>query len=172
MSTTDPNTPNAPPVPHRRRAARRATCLLTAAAAVAVLATGCGAAAASTPDARHTVQHLKALGLPIFAVKTFTAANDPNALLGRPGEYTSKANFRDRRLGAPGFDPIQDGGSVEVFATNTAAQRRYKYVHAITQSAPIFFEYDYLHGRALLRLSHRLTPAQAHRYAAALNRSS
>src|SRR6266480_581810 len=54
------------------------------------------------PQAAHTgqsadqiLQGLKAKGLPIGAVTTYTAASDPNHLLGRPGQYTDKVSFKD-----------------------------------------------------------------------------
>lgn len=149
---------------------RRVTCLLAVVAAFGLLVQGTVAHAGNSPDARHVVVRLKALGLPIASMKVYTPANDPNHLLGRPGQYTSKVNFRDRRLAASSSFDLLSGGSVEVFATNADAQRRYKYVHAVTQSASIFVEYDYLDGRVFLRLSQKLTPAQAKQYAAALKR--
>lgn len=63
---------------------------------VAVLA-GCGETA-PPPSAADTVQQLKAQGVPISKVETYTEENDPNKLQGRPGQYVGKANFRDSRV--------------------------------------------------------------------------
>jgi hypothetical protein len=59
---------------------------------------------------------------------------------------------------------VDGGGSVETFGNETDAKRRYEYVRAITTSAPLFAEYDYIEGDVVLRLSHILTPAQAKQY--------
>ncbi|MCQ8193897.1 hypothetical protein [Streptomyces rugosispiralis] len=58
---------------------------------------------------------------------TITAANDPNHLLGRPGQYTSKVTFADSRVqkaDASGFKPgdVELGGAVEVFDNPAAAK--------------------------------------------------
>ncbi len=163
-------------------------------AAVAALAVaGCGSTAPPTapsapapakqgqsrPKARamsaaQVVQSFKRAGLPIGRTEPYTETTDPNHLLDRPGQYTSKANFIDRRVrgqGSPGpsIDSAQ-GGSVEVFATPTDAATRARYVRTVTQSASALTEYDFLQGRTLLRLSKVLTPTQANAYKAALTR--
>lgn len=104
-------------------------------------------------------------------VETYNAENDPNELLGRPGQYTSKATFKDAKLKS---DPIagelnvQDGGSVEVFEAEEEAVKREEYLKAISESAPMFAEYSYREDLVLLRLSHSLTPEQAKEYEKAL----
>jgi len=64
-----------------------------------------------TPD--DVFAALKSAGLPIGAVRSYTASTDPNELLGRPGQYTGKANFRDRRLPPTKDFDTSSGGSVE-----------------------------------------------------------
>ncbi len=123
----------------------------------------------SSPE--DVLNALKSAGLPIGDYEEYTAETDPNELLGRPGQYTGKLNFRDARL-APEtttFD-ITDGGSIEVFASVARAEARHTYVVTITESALMFAEYDYLEGTVLLRLSSRLTPDQAEEYADALKK--
>lgn len=140
-------------------------------------------------DAASIVAALKAKGLPIAAVKVYTENDDPNSLLGRPGQYTSKANFHDRRLDPPvelgqcepippGAPPdaepvchdkpkdpgVEHGGSVETFASSDDAKRRADYVKRISQSFGPLVEYDFLQGKVLLRLSKDLTPTQAKQY--------
>jgi hypothetical protein len=44
------------------------------------------------------------------------------------------------------------------------------YVSSLTEGNPLFAEYHYRRGRVFLRLSKELTPAQAHKYQAALNK--
>lgn len=122
----------------------------------------------TSPDATEVVQRLEDQGLPIGAVETYYAENDdPNELLGLPGQYTSKAFFKDTRL-EPALITVQSGGSVEVFETEEDAIRRDEYLRALSEAVPMFAEYRYRDDRVLLRLSLRLTPEQAEEYETAL----
>ena len=135
--------------------------------------------ATATPTTPHAGQSadqivagLKAKELPIGDVFTYTAANDPNNLLGRPGQYVSKDNFRDTRISSTdtGTDiSVSDGGAVETFANPTDAQKRFAYLQSISTSGnALFAEYEYLDGDVILRISSQLTPDQAQAYATAL----
>ncbi|MFG3018902.1 hypothetical protein ACGFZQ_10190 [Streptomyces sp. NPDC048254] len=100
---------------------------------------------------------------------TVTAENDPNHLLGRPNQYTSKVTFDDTRISAgdvSGTDKgdVERGGAIEVFGSAADAQARAKYIQSVTKSMPMLTEYDYVHGAALVRVSHYLTPKQAADY--------
>ena len=100
---------------------------------------------------------------------TVTADNDPNHLLGRPNQYTSKITFDDTRISADdvsGTDKgdVERGGAIEVFGSPADAQARAKYIRSVTKSMPMLTEYDYVHGSALVRVSHYLTPKQAADY--------
>jgi hypothetical protein len=124
------------------------------------------ATSGTTPNASVIVSGLKCRGLPISNTKVYTAANDPNHLLGRSHGYTSKVNFVDSRLGPStgNFDP-SEGGSVEVFSSKDDAKARKQLIDNITQKDPALGDgYDYLEGAALLRLSNKLVPAQAKVY--------
>jgi hypothetical protein len=69
-------------------------------------------------DATAFVRALQSREPAVTTIQTYTDATDPNHLLGRPGQYTSKVNFVDSRL-APPSNPalidVNDGGSVEAF---------------------------------------------------------
>ncbi|MDX3245854.1 hypothetical protein [Streptomyces sp. ME18-1-4] len=100
---------------------------------------------------------------------TVTADNDPNHLLGRPNQYTSKITFTDSRIKASDVEgtkkgDVERGGAIEVFADPASAAARAKYIQAVTQSLPALAEYDYVHGTVVVRVSHYLTPAQAGEY--------
>jgi hypothetical protein len=98
-----------------------------------------------------------------------TASTDPNNLLGRPGGYTSKADWTDSRSKPKLDDEVQRGGSVEVYDDPAAAEERAKYIADTLKAAKIFgTEYHYLNGGVLLRVSGALTPDQAAEYEAAL----
>ena len=122
-------------------------------------------------SAIQIVQELKAKGLPIGEMFAYTAETDLNHLLGRPGQYTGKAEFKDTRITSSeqGADiSVSDGGSVEVFALTADAQRRFAYLQALSTSGnALFAEYEYLDGVAILRVSNQLTPTEAKAYEAA-----
>ncbi|MFB5192701.1 hypothetical protein [Alicyclobacillus fastidiosus] len=122
--------------------------------------------------ATQIVAALKKSSLPVGKTDVYTASNDPNHLLGRPGEYTSKVNFIDTRVkeAVSGGIEISNGGSIEVFPNTTSAKKRYTYISSIAQSAPMFEEYDYLDGKVLMRISDDLTPTQEKQYVADLKK--
>ncbi|MFD9415119.1 hypothetical protein ACFWC9_10405 [Streptomyces goshikiensis] len=104
-----------------------------------------------------------------------TAESDPNHLLGRPGQYTSKITFSDSRIKAAdteGLEPgdVALGGAVEVFANPADAQARAAYIQTVTKGMPALTEYDYVHGSTLIRVSHYLTPGQAGEYETAADK--
>ena len=126
-------------------------------------------AAVRALTAAQVTRALKARGLPVTSIEILTAADDPNHLLGRPGEYTSKTEFADSRITGEAGQGVAAGGSVEVFSDHAGAVRRARYIQAIVQAAPALgAEYDYVAGAVLLRVSGQLTPAQARRYKKAL----
>lgn len=99
----------------------------------------------------------------------YTAATDPNNLLGRPGGYTSKADFTDDRAKPKLDDEVQNGGSVEVYEDPAKAEERAKFIADMLDKMKIFgTEYHYLKGGILLRVSGALTPDQAAEYEDAL----
>lgn len=103
----------------------------------------------------------------------YTAADDPNRLLGRPNGYGSKTSFIDTRVSADAVeftmpDAIERGGSVEVFDDAAAAAARRDYIHAIGKGFPAAVEYDYVADSVLVRVSRELTPEQAAEYERAL----
>jgi hypothetical protein len=100
---------------------------------------------------------------------TVTAQNDPNHLLGRPNQYTSKVIFSDARIAAADVSGLEKGdalrgGAVEVFARNADAKARADYIQEVTRSLPALAEYDFVHGTVVVRVSHYLTPKQAAEY--------
>jgi hypothetical protein len=124
-------------------------------------------------DAKAIVYSLKSSGMPIGKMEVYTESNDPNKLLGRPGQYTSKVNFVDKQATAPDGDTVDvsNGGSVEVFASESDAKNRYDYVSNIAKSSSMFAEYDFRDGNVVLRISHDLTPTQEKQYETALTKA-
>lgn len=158
---------------------RAATALLAATAAGCLLAS-CSSADSSTaapaPAAATADQVIGTLAAKIPTVKlvkTYTAEDDRNHLLGRPNGYTSRSAFSDSRVPADQLngvapDDTDRGGSVEVFPDEAGAKGRADYIQAVTKSFPAAAEYDYVAGPVLVRVSHLLTPDQAKEYQAAV----
>ncbi|MFB7935502.1 hypothetical protein [Streptomyces sp. NPDC056049] len=101
-----------------------------------------------------------------------TEDDDPNHLLGRPNQYTSKVTFTDSRIkvdDVAGAEPgsVGLGGAIEVFATAADSQARADYIQNVTKGMPMLAEYDFVSGTVLIRVSHYLTPTQAADYKAA-----
>jgi hypothetical protein len=162
--------------------------LRLAAVAVAVLTAGCGGGAhpasqptpagtrsaavpSRPPSAAVLASSLKAAGLPVTHLIVYTAATDPNHLLGRQGGYTSKVAWADPRAARQDAGDTRGsiglGGGIEAFPTTAGARARYEHLRGF--QPPFGDGYDYLSGTAVLRLSQYLTPAQARAYEAAFS---
>lgn len=131
------------------------------------------AAPASKQDAASAFKEIAATVTTAKQNGTVTAASDPNHLLGRPGQYTSKITFSDSRVLASdraGYKAgdVELGGAVETFSTAADAAARAKYIQGIARSMPALAEYDYVHGPTVIRISHYLTPQQAGQYKTAV----
>ena len=123
----------------------------------------------SKMNAAQITEYLKAQGLPITNEIDYTEENDPNELLGRPNQYTSKVNFADSRI-TEQYDiennPV--GGSIEVFSNSGDATKRKDYVDAIQSQIGALTQYTYQFDNVLMRVDHELTPTQAAEYESAL----
>lgn len=106
-----------------------------------------------------------AAGLPVHRVVVLNAATDPNQLLGRPGQYTSKVTFSDARRS-------DAENTVEVFATAAQARTRRDYIARITEGAPFLTQYQVLDGRILARFDRAMLPQEVEQYRSALAQAS
>lgn len=95
-------------------------------------------------------------------IEVYDEENDPNNLLGRPNQYTSKINFADNRIEQ--YEGSITGGSIEVFKNSTDMENRKSYVESISAQASMFAQYIYSEGNYLLRIDKDLTPSQAKEY--------
>lgn len=124
---------------------------------------------ADLTSAESVLLALQASGLPIGNYIAYTPETDPNELLGRPGQYISKANFVDTSLGSgSGFFDLGDGGSIEVFEDEEQARSRADYIQTVIEKNPALVEYDFVEGTVLLRVSGALTPDEAAQYKKAM----
>ena len=131
-------------------------------------------APAAPADAANGLVKLQSAGLPIGATGTVTAENDPNHLLGRPGQYTSKVYWIDTSIDTnevldSSEGSVEAGGAIETFADAASAQKRADYIQSVTAGIPALIEYDEVVGPSVLRLSKVLTPDQVAKYKAALS---
>ena len=101
-------------------------------------------------DAEGYALELEKVGLDISDLIVYTAETDENELLGRPNQYTSKVNFVN--------------GSIEVFESEKDVKSRQEYINSIGEATPMFAEYNYINGKALLRIDKSLTPEEAKKY--------
>lgn len=124
------------------------------------------AAAPKTKTATQIVDGLRAAGLPVGAVEVYDSSNDPNELLGRPGQYTGKASFADTRIGTE-VDGVDGGGDVETFDDEASLTKRFEYLSLVADKPPLGGWYQYKAGNAILRVPYALTPEQAKEYEAA-----
>ena len=65
---------------------------------------------------KQVMAAFEAAGLPLTDIESYTAATDPNSLLGRPGQYIDKANWSDLRA----TDTLAAGSnSIEIFTSSS-----------------------------------------------------
>jgi hypothetical protein len=121
-------------------------------------------------DAKAVLAKLTAAGLPMSKGSVQDENTDPNNLLGRPNEYTSRACFD-----VDGADPTADkysvdrGGVIEVFANASDARARADYIAGVLKAAPMLgSEYHYLAGPVLVRISGKVKPSVAAKFQAAV----
>lgn len=131
---------------------------------VFLVLSGCSSTNDKELTAEEIVTKLKESGLPIENVIVYTEETDPNALLGRPNQYSSKVNFADNRIEQYDVDEDPIGGTVEVFESEKDAKKRHDYLESVGEAVSFLQEYKYLHGKVLLRVSYDLTPKQVEEY--------
>lgn len=106
------------------------------------------------------VEAASASKLVLTDYKIHSEESDPNKLLGRPGQYLAKMNWKI------------DGGdaTIEVFADAEGAKTRAAYIENIGKGAPMFLEYVFTHPTrfAVLRLPKALAPTKAKEWEAML----
>ncbi len=145
-------------------AVAKAPAIVLASTLVALIA-GCGSSAqapgpatsntaASPPGTQATPLSAETIAARMHVTRdtgyvAYTAATDPDHLLGRQNGYTSKVNW----------GPGGDTGTIEVFPDQADAIARQQYIQGFT--CPFGWGYFALQGAADLRIGCDLTPAQA-----------
>jgi hypothetical protein len=123
--------------------------------------------------AEQVAIRLSGAGLPLRTTTVYTAATDPEGLLGQPNAYTSKIAFTDPRIGRDEIfgtpaDAIERGGRIEVFPDAANAKARATKVTTVTTDNPLITEYTYVQHNVVLRLSLVLPEDMARQYESAL----
>lgn len=121
-------------------------------------------------DATTVLAKLTAAGLPISNTAVQDENTDPNNLIGRPNEYTSRASF-DVPGGDTGGDrySVDRGGVIEVFRATADASTRVAYIQGLLKKSPILgTEYDYQAGPVLVRIAGKVKPSVAAKFQQAL----
>jgi hypothetical protein len=122
-------------------------------------------------NAKEIADSFLEAGLPIDEVISYNSATDPNHLLGRPGYYTSKTDFRDLRHYDDNINDWEgDNHTIEVFSTTAAALARKQYVDRVTKGIPFLAQYQILRGRILIRIDRVMLPDEVQEYSEALDK--
>lgn len=120
-------------------------------------------------DAAAVANSLKAAGLPLEGINVLTETSDSNNMMGRPGGYTSKAFFFDKRHEGEGNEPAEQN-TIEVFVTEQDATARREYIEGVTKGMPFLTQYMIQSGPTLVRLDKAIKPSEAKEYEKALGR--
>lgn len=129
--------------------------------------------------AEDIISKMKEKNINIGKIVVYNSETDLNKLLGRPGQYTSKITFEDKRLEqinlnldkelsteAERNEPI--GGTIEVFNNERDMQTRKEYIERFSTTST-FSQYVYSKENVLLRIDEKLTPTQAKEYETIFN---
>lgn len=146
-------------------AKRLISCLL----AFSLVFVFCACGGASAPDPKDytpsdIINALADAGCSVGEITVYDENTDPNGNLGRPNQYTGKADFA-----IPGIDTI-NSATVESFATKADCQTRYDYLNQFTSAqfgALGLNQYMYKSDYAILRIPFEVTPTDAAAYEAA-----
>lgn len=107
----------------------------------------------------QVVKAFKAANLPLGQLAFFTAASDPQKLLGKPNQYVEKATWQTTEKMVH---------AVEGFAAEADLQARKAAVEAAARSGAQPAEYVYAHKNILLRIHHEMIPETAGKFEQAL----
>ena len=127
-----------------------------------IMLVGCGGAPEESKyKAIDYAEALKQAGFPISSISDYTDKTDPNGLLGRPGEYTSKVNWADTRVEQYDVDEDPLGGTIEVFSSKNDMESRKQYLEMMAVNEYIYESPD---GLALMRIDYDIVPDDAKQY--------
>lgn len=131
----------------------------------------CACGGESAPDPKDytpsdIISALGDAGCSVGEITVYDENTDPNGNLGRPNQYTGKADFD-----IPGIDTMNPA-TVESFATKDDCQARYDYLDQFTGADLGAFglnQYMYKSDYAILRIPFEVSPADATAYESAFH---
>lgn len=158
--------------------------------AVAVTLGACGAGPAPTQDATaegtpteeqvpveltagEAIDELKDMNEHVTDVLVWDEETDINRVLGRPGEYISKADFSDDRVDESWSTEDErmkyglNGGTLEIFSSESDCTKRTNYLKKFmsTDLGTLgLTQYVYKYPKALFRVSFDVVPSEAEVY--------
>ncbi len=128
--------------------------------------------------AGEALEALKGANEHVTDVIVWDEETDLNDLLGRPGQYVSKADFSDDRVDEMWTDESQkmelglSGGTMETFSSESDCAKRCKYLQALMGSdlgAIGVNQYVYKYPKAIFRVSYDIVPSEAEVYKAQMD---
>jgi len=126
----------------------------------ALCACGGGAEQKKLETAEDYLSALQEAGCPIGQITVFDAETDPNGNLGRPNQYTAKADFIDTTAETAMC-------TIEIFASKEDCDSRYEYLKQFDDPEMGAFglnQYMYKSELAILRVGYDVTPDNAKIY--------
>jgi len=107
----------------------------------------------STVSSEQVKRAIEGKGVAAADIQIFDEGSDPNKLLGRPGQYTVKVNWKLAGSEA----------TLEVFPDIKGAKARAEYVKKLGESMPLALQYVYLDEtrNIVLRVPHEILPSDA-----------
>ena len=109
----------------------------------------------------------------VTEILVWTEETDTNGNLGRPNQYTSKADFSDSRVEEYAtteeakLESGLKGGTIEVFSSSSDCQTRYDYLKAFMDPSIGAFglnQYMYKYDKVIFRVSYDVVPSEAEVY--------
>ena len=109
----------------------------------------------------------------VTEILVWTEETDINGNLGRPNQYTSKADFSDSRVEEYAtteeakLESGLKGGTIEVFSSSSDCQTRYDYLKTFMDPSIGAFglnQYMYKYDKVIFRVSYDVVPSEAEVY--------
>lgn len=122
------------------------------------------------PTSEELLTELKTKNENLVDIQAFTADDDPNEKLGRPGYYISKADFSDSRVEQLG--DYLCGGTIETFSDEKDCKKRAEYLNKMNNPELGILsldQYIYQYDKAIFRVDYDLTAEQAEEYHAQMD---
>lgn len=97
----------------------------------------------------------------VTETRVYTEDTDPNKTLGKPGSYVAAGAFKDSRVTETVVEDnwaTDAGGSIEIFASNEEAEKRYKLLQSF--NGTFLASGSELVGNVVIRTSNGLTASQ------------